>query len=267
MLMEAAPAWTALAVLGLAALAGGGRDPGLAGPERDGEAGRSLPSRAVVWLAVLAVVGAGSLLPARVASYAWPPDQLAVSRLPSTTRSGPLLVFVHGGWANRVASTLAARGMRRDSVETALRRNSLCRVHEFAQARLAGNGTEMPLLDLIPLPGTPSHLRPSVLSPGETVRLDPAEPLTPSCLREMASDRLGVVELAPLLWQTALPGDQGAMLLVRDLGPERNARTAAAYPGRTPVLLASLRPGAPPELVDYDLGMRMLWGVADPSSR
>ena len=40
--------------------------------------------------------------------------------------------------------------------------------------------------------------------------------------------------LTPLLWQTALPGEEGGSCLMRDLGPEANRRLMAAFPERTP---------------------------------
>jgi hypothetical protein len=260
MLVEAAPAWIALATLGIATLAEAGRDPGTAGRDARCPPARTRASRAAIWVGVLALVGGVVLLPARFGGYTWAPDQLAQTALPATAVRGPLLVFAHGTWANRVASTLAASGMRRDSVESGLRRNDLCALHEYATARTAGQG-RLPPLDLSALPGTPAHLLPTPLSPGDVARLDPSRALSLSCLREVVSDRLGVVELAPLLWQTALPGEAGGALVVRDLGPERNAPLLAAYPDRIPVLLVPQQPGDPPELLDYQGGMLLLWGV------
>jgi hypothetical protein len=85
--------------------------------------------------------------------------------------------------------------------------------------------------------------------------------VTAACAREARSDRLGVSDIAPLLWQAGLPGlDDGRATLVRDLGPERNARLIAAHPGRPVLALASRSPDRSPELMPYDGAMDLLWG-------
>ena len=81
------------------------------------------------------------------------------------------------------------------------------------------------------------------------------------CAQQVEADRFGAVSLAPLLWQGDLPGlpVEGAMY-VRDYGPEWNARVLAAHPGRSPHLFTPTEEGGRPQIVDYDEGMRVLWG-------
>ena len=81
-----------------------------------------------------------------------------------------------------------------------------------------------------------------------------------NCLREIASDTLGIVEMAPLVWQGDLPGgkDQGAMI-VRDMGPEANARLISRYPDRVPAVFYRAVKEGPPKLVPYVIGMSALW--------
>ena len=265
MLYEAAPAWLALgalAVTGLAGVDGGGADdPGDWGP---GRVDRRRLGDVFLWLGLLMVPAALLLqAPARIASYAPPEAYLEASRPPAPADGEPAVVFVHGGWTGRVAARLVEAGMRRDSVETALRRNPLCRVHMYAQARLGGDPAfegALPRLDLEPLPGMPAHLRMMETSPGAAVRVEPGAPLHPSCRREMAADRLGVVELAPLLWRTALPGEAGGVLLARDLGPEANRRFREGIPERRAWMWVPPGPGEAPALLPYEEAERMLWG-------
>jgi hypothetical protein len=171
------------------------------------------------------------------------------------------VVFVHGSWPSRVAARLAAAGMRRDSIETALRRNDLCVVHELAErtAGGAGDGTAAPAVDFEPRPGSPAHLRALELAPGTYARVDPGRAPTPACAREARADRLGTLELEPVVWQTPVPGlENGGPLLFRDLGPEENARVLARHPGAPAfVLLPSATGGG---LVPYQDGVTLLWG-------
>jgi len=83
-------------------------------------------------------------------------------------------------------------------------------------------------------------------------------------MRQVWADRLGIVDVAPLLWQGDLPGlpGRGAMF-VRDLGPELNAELLAAYPDRRPFMLFTPAPDEPPALLPYEEGVRRIWGAAD----
>ena len=82
----------------------------------------------------------------------------------------------------------------------------------------------------------------------------------PECAREARADRVGTLELEPLLWQTPIPElEPGAPLLFRDLGPEENGRVLARHPGVDAwVQVAPTGSGA--GLLPYREGMELLWG-------
>ena len=175
MLYETAPAWCLLAALALAELT------------------REASRRSTFFSTLGAPALASALLlqlPARLAASPWDEEARARTRLPAIPEPANAVVFVHGSWPALVAARLAGAGMRRDSVETALRRNDLCRVERYAMAREAGvGGAELPPLDLLALPGSPPHLRGVQLSPGTFMRVDPRLPADPSCRREARADR------------------------------------------------------------------------------
>lgn len=280
MLYEAAPAWVLLLALSVRELAGGRLDgkgpPTALGPEPgarrrrepDVEAGGRYDRarEALAWSLVLALLASPALLlPDRLALLSWDRETLDRIRPPEVPGDAPALVFVHTSWSERVGSTLQAEGMRLDSVETALRRNGLCRVHRYAEALRAGG--PLPDLRFEPLPGTPPALREVRVTPGYTVLLEPTDPPTPECRLELHADRRGVVSLLPLLWQGDVPGaEQGRPLFVRDLGPSRNRRIRERYPDREPHLFVPAEPGGPPRLLPYRDGVRRLWGGAGESS-
>jgi len=96
------------------------------------------------------------------------------------------------------------------------------------------------------------------VSPGNTVRLRPGPLTEPGCLREARADRLGTVELEPLLWRfPPLPGAR--WVVARDLGPLENARVIRAWGRRAWVLVDG--PGGT-QLLDYDDAIALLWGGA-----
>jgi hypothetical protein len=245
MLHETAPAWAALWVVGAAAL-GGATSP-------LPRAGR----RGVAWAALLSLAAAAALAPARAVGYRAeeaPPG-------PVQAEGSPAVVFAHGSWASRVSARLAAAGMRRDSVETALRRNDLCAVDAYVRWREGGAAGGAPHLDLRPLPGPAPDLRPQLLSEGNVALLRPGAPRDAACLREAASDRVGTVELEPLAWRhPPVPG--AGVVVARDLGPAANARTLLAFPGATPWVLVDGGGGAPWRVLPYAEGMELLWGGA-----
>jgi hypothetical protein len=192
-------------------------------------------------------------------------DAAAHATPPDVPTGSTALVFVHGSWASRVVGRLGAAGMRRDSIETALRRNDICAVDRYARWRVTPEdrrAAEAPELDLRALPGTPPGLIRASLSPGNEVWTTPEALRNETCLREAAADRQGVVDLEPLLWQAPpLPGR--VVTVARDMGPEINASVSAALgdPERF-VLTPASREAPVPALLGYEEGMRLLWGSA-----
>jgi len=247
LLYETAPAWAVLWVLMAAEL---GRPGGRLQP---------LARRMAVWTAILSLAGASLLAPGVIRAYRSGPGGIETSSLPSVPEGEPALVFVHGSWSSRVANRLAAAGMRRDSVETALRQNGICAVDRYTRARLTGEHSEV-ALSLDPRPGTPPHLLARSLSMGNVVRVDPGLAWDDACIREARADRFGSLELEPLAWQTS-PGI-GLLMVVRDLGPGLNARVMEAYPDRRPWLWLAGDGGAEPRLLPYEEGVELLWGGA-----
>jgi hypothetical protein len=248
MLYESTPAWIGLFAVGAAAL-GGAR-------------GSRLPTFGT-WLVVVALAGSAVLAPLAVAARV---GSAADMPLPALEAEGSALVFAHGSWASRLAAKLATAGMRRDSIETALRRNDVCAVDRYARWRASGAPAGAPPpLDLAPRPGSPAALQVRLLSPGNPVRVDARVAHDDVCVREAASDRLGITELELLAWRApALPGRD--LVVARDLGPVENALVRAALPGAAFVLLPGPN-GTGWQLLDYDDGMELLWrGAAGAAS-
>lgn len=227
MLADTGPLWVLLAVYAVAGL--------IRELRPDWTIAGKYSVRAFVTTGVLAALAAGLFLftPQRLVSYSIGPQLRALLRAPRIQE--PALVFVHGGWTSRIAMRLAAKGMRLDSVETALRQNSTCAVHHFAEQYARGHAPTIKL-DFEP---RSSNLPPLYeLSPGNRIRAAPGEFADPSCGAEMASDARGVIDVSPFIWQGDLPGLQprGA-LFVRDMGRQANARLIAAYRDRAPFIL------------------------------
>ncbi|HUF70521.1 MAG TPA: hypothetical protein VMM79_17860, partial [Longimicrobiales bacterium] len=253
MLLESAPAWAALTALAATSLVE-------RAPARRLFGGRFSPRSAVggglIFALLLGVLYMG---PQRARSYGgeW------VVRATAPEMDGAALVFVHGAWSSRIAMRFAGAGMRLDSVETIMRQNPTCRAHTVA-ARLgssAGRGLLPSELDLEP---SSAGLRAEVtIAPGNRIRVAPGEVLAGECLREARSDRNGVVDVSPLLWQGDLADGGGSGgLYVRDYGPDANTAALRRWPDRTPWVYLMPAPDADPVLVDYETGMRRLWGVA-----
>lgn len=249
MLYEASPAWILLGVVAVF---------GLMDALPPGWSRRSLR-----WGVVLSVAGALSLgIPDRLRSYRWTPETLERITMPSPASAS--LVFVHGGWAGRLTARLAGLGMRLDSVETAIRRNDACALQAFTDTWASGTSREAALaavpLSLEPLPGDGPGLDRVPVGAGSVIRVDPRRPPSDVCRAQARSDRMGVIELAPLLWQGDLPGaEEGRPMFVRDLGPTLNEAVLADYPDRPAYVFTALTPDAPPELVPYEQGMQELW--------
>jgi hypothetical protein len=240
MLFESTPAWIGLFVAGSAELMKRPWQRGLA-----------------AWTVALALAAAVVLGPGAVSRAGRPGVHPPTPVAAVQADGGRAVVFVHGSWASRVGARLAAEGMRRDSIETALRRNALCSVDRYARSHADGVALPPSDLDWEPRPGTPAGLEVRLLGPGNPARFDPAAEADAGCIREAGSDRFGVLDLEPLLW--LYPPRQGAPTLVaRDLGPVGNARVLEAVEGRAYVYVPASGPG-PGALLEYDEGMELLW--------
>ena len=175
---------------------------------------------------------------------------------PRAEAAGKRIIFVHGSWASRVSARLAASGMRRDSIETALRRNDLCEVDRYARWRVAPNGTP-PSLDFDSRPGSPSDLVVQLLSPGNRIRVSPAVSPDAACRREARSDRLGVLELELVAWRAPALSEAN-IVYARDLGPGANLRLLGER--RDEAVVWIYREGAESLIMPYRAGMQLLWG-------
>jgi len=225
---------------------------------------RNYSPRAVLTLtfALSWVAGPLFLGPQRLSSYggAW----MESSRLEIPHMERPSLVFVHGAWTGRVTMRLISHGMRIDSLEAAMRQNTTCESHDYAlwySNPAADRARQAPPLDFSPIPHNPP---PQVrIATEDQIRTNPSLPLSPECLREIASDTLGIVDVAPLLWQGDLPGTEGreGSMFVRDMGPEANARLMQRYPDRVPAVLLRTHDAESPKLVPYAEGMDLLWPI------
>ena len=209
---------------------------------------------ALSWIAGVLYLG-----PQRLASYGGPWMESARLEVPRGER--PSLVFVHGAWTGRVAMRLVANGMRLDSLEAAMRQNATCDTHRYALWYSGATGDrapEAPPLDFsVVRRNPPPQVR---ISSGNDIRVRPGVQLSRECLREAASDTLGIVDVGPLLWQGDLPGLGGeGRMFVRDMGPEGNARLIQKYPDREPFVLLRPRDDQAPRLVPYAEGMKFLW--------
>lgn len=252
MLNEAAPAWallTAIAAVGLVRQIPRDRMLGNYSPR-----GALSFAFALSWSAGIFYLG-----PQRLASYGGPWMESSRMGLPRT--GGLSLVFVHGAWTGRVGMRLVAHGMRVDSLEAVLRQNTTCDTHNFAlwySANVADRPPHHPPLDFGFIPHNPP---PKVLiADGDEIRAYPGVPISPRCFREAASDTVGIIDVGPLVWQGDLPGigGEGAMI-VRDMGPEDNARLIRKYPDRVPEVLLRHGTDQRPTLLPYTEGMNLLW--------
>ena len=251
MLADAAPAWVLLSILAFAEIARAARGKLVAHRY-------SLFSGVAVLAALVLLVSPLVFGVSRLLSYGRDPVSAALLRAPETPERA--LVFVHGGWTSRLAARLAAAGMRLDSVESALRQNSTCAVHEFTLAY--ERKSTLPPLDFEP---RASSLPPEVqISQGNRIRVQPGERATPSCTLEINADRAGVVDVTPLIWQGALtnPATDARPIFVRDLGPDRNRELLASHIDRVPLLYGPADPEFTPRLWPYDGAIRALWGAA-----
>jgi len=252
MLYEAAPAWVALVVFTLA------------DASRSGARARGILSRASGWLVAVSLLGALLTLPSGIRALRTPAAVVYASTLPPPGDQ-PGLIFVHGSWSTRIAARLAAAGMRRDSIETALRRNATCAVDRYTRWRTASGAGPRPEIDFERRAGKPAGLESWLVSPGNRILVAAADTLDGICQREASSDRLGTVELEPLLWQ-APPLEGRALIVARDLGPFANARVLARLGRPRAWVAVDGGEGSPIRLVEYADGMELLWrGAASVS--
>jgi len=252
MLFETLPAWVGLAVvLGDRLLRSGSRRRG-----------------AVLVVALFAVLGSAVIgIPRRLATAVPSEASLAATRPPAAP-ADDAIVFVHGSAARRTTARLQALGVRGDSIESAIRRNDLCEVAAWADVRRGTRPPPAPDLDFTLTAGTPADLMTVETGPGVFSRLAAgpggAPYIDPDCVaRVIGPDRVGTIELDPLLWavegEGALEGT--APLFVRDLGPEDNARLLEALPGR-PAWVLLPDAGGVPRYEPYAEAMERIWGAA-----
>ncbi|HEX9107165.1 MAG TPA: hypothetical protein VF832_08050, partial [Longimicrobiales bacterium] len=183
----------------------------------------------------------------------------AIGKMPVPRVSGPALIFVHDAFPARLATRLSGAGMQLDSVETALRQNDACRLEHFVDAYTSRPRPPLPPVDFAPrAQGFPRRVE---IVKGDYVLMSESSPWTPDCVRELRSDRFGVLDITPLLWQTDLPGERPrGPLVVRDLGPAANAALIRAHPDRQPLVYMTPADDNPPVLLPYAQGMTLLWG-------
>lgn len=258
MLHEAAPAWVLLFVIaGVGVLRQIPRDMAVAG---------RYTIRPAVGVALLAAFGIGLayLAPRRAMSYGG--SYLSIARTPLPATPHPSLVFVHDAWYARLVMPLAASGMRLDLLETLIRQNPTCEVDEFARTYLAGDTVQARVLlaRLDTVPRASNLPRTIELAPGDNIRIAPNEALEGSCRREALSDRFGIIDVSPLLWQADLHGVRGGgVLIARDLGPERNKELLGMHSGRTPYVYIQGPDFRGERVLDYEQGMDLLWFPSD----
>jgi hypothetical protein len=245
MLFETVPAW--VAVFGLVVARA------FAEPAARGGA------RVVRWTLGVAIVGGLVLAPSAYLGQARP------ALTTPTVPADDAVIFAHGSWASRVSARLAGAGMRRDSIETALRRNDLCAVDRYVRWRISGVAAgDPPLVDFESTPGSPPDLETRELSPGNLIRVDPRATPDASCLREARADRLGVLELELFAWRLP-PFTEAPAMIARDLGPAANLSVLEAT-GRQGYVYMEGGAEAGPVLLGYAEGMELLWGGAAASA-
>jgi hypothetical protein len=252
MLNEWAPAWallTAAAGIGLVRRIPGERTFGNYSP-------RTAIAIALMlaWLAGIFYLG-----PQRLRRYggSW----MASTRMNVPAASRPSLVFVHGGWPTRIAIRLTAHGLRGDSLEAAMALNSTCEVHDFAGWYAARPAERTPNAPPLNFDFSAANKTQKIdIAQGDQIRFYQGRPLSRTCQRQVASDTLGIIDISPLVWQSDLPALDGTgAMVVRDMGPEENAKLIARYPGRVPMMLFRAEREGQPTLAPYEIGIKTLW--------
>lgn len=259
MLAEFTPPWVVLSVVSLHGL--------VARIPRDYLVAGRWPLRAGASAVVLTAAAAFFLMaPQRVASYGG--DWLPSFRTPLPPAPRNSIVFVHSPWETRLVALLAARGIRLDSIETALRQNPTCLVQRHLEAlqydtlpfgapRPAAHAG-LPALNLVP--GSSEHLPRLEVARNARIRIDSTVPLRPECLRQVQADRFGALDASFLLWLGDLPGlERGAPLLASDLGPEVNRRLMDRYPERAAWMFGYFDGSDSLRLMAYSAASARLW--------
>jgi hypothetical protein len=229
---------------------------------------RLSPRQAFATAAVAAVLASAYLGPIRLAHRGG--DYMRSLRPDLPTLDQPSLVFVHDGWNNRIIGRLASAGLPLYEIEAVLVGNDICTLQEVLDSTSTRDGvwSRLPdrsqgpdLVDLKVYPGQNTLFYPSRFDAGGMLRLPP------HCVRQLSSDRHGVVPLAPFLWRGGLPGLDDRTVYVRDLGPERNEPMIARYPHRPHYYMVRDGDDGPPRLVRYNEGTRLLWNGSSESDR
>jgi hypothetical protein len=153
---------------------------------------------------------------------------------------------------------LAGSGMRLDSVETAMRQNPTCVVHQFADSFANGEKSSI-TLDFKPRATNLPAI--AEITPGNRIRVVANQPLDSVCTPEVRADLAGIIDVTPFIWQGDLPGREPAgALFVRDMGPAQNRKLMAAHSTRRPMML--LPDGDSVRLVPYSIAERAIWEAA-----
>jgi 4-amino-4-deoxy-L-arabinose transferase-like glycosyltransferase len=252
MVNEWAPAWallTAIAAVGLVRKI----------PARTQYRGYTLRWGVAVAFLLAWFAGIFYLGPQRLARYGGSYLESARMKVPVT--KSPSLIFVHGGWSTRIAMRLTSHGMRGDSLEAVMALNPTCDVQAFANwyaSPVRGRSGSPAQVNFDFAAGTrPQRI---VVARGDEIRYDPRRPLSPGCRAQVASDTLGIIDIAPLMWQGALPQlKSDDAMIVRDMGPTENARLIARYADRVPMMMLRREKEGAPVLLPYNDGVKLLW--------
>ncbi len=318
MVSEFAPAWGILAALSLGHLLGRLPEGDRASGSGSGETGRDsersvartkargrrarrnreakvsasqggwnlLPTRRtgefVLLLAAMGGIGMGTFRAASLGGSLGEPFRMAEPPAPEGS-----LVLVRGSWISRINADMISHGVPQIVMETALRQNSTCLVHEHRRAFHRGEGAfspyrglegwgernvpeevtrgvfpgDLPPLDLIRRPPPYRNLIRGEVGQGSPIWYHPDERLTDDCIREIESEeRGGRIDAGFLLWLGELPEiERGRTMYAREMGPDANARLLERYPERGAWVLLTRELGAEPELVPYDEAMALVW--------
>lgn len=151
---------------------------------------------------------------------------------------GDALVFVKVGWGSRLIPRLWAWGIPASETERTYRAVDGCRLQsvlDWADSLVAAGADSAPTREALA-----SQLRtwrdmnlPVVrdVLPDNSVRVDTSAALPERCYREVRQDEAGFTVYGTLIWRND-PWLTNGIVYARDLGPERNRRLQARYPGR-----------------------------------